>query len=59
MGMTMSPDTFVCFHNKLELLFYMYVLMENDFVGFPVATELRNVSLTVQVDGACRVVPSV
>jgi hypothetical protein len=35
------------------------VLMENDFTGITVARELRNASLTVQVDGACRVVPSV
>lgn len=59
MGMTMSLNTFVCFDNKLELLFYTYVLMENDFTGFPVARELRNASLTVQVDGACCIVPSV
>lgn len=59
MGMTTSLDTFVCFDIKLELLSYRYVLMKNDFIGITVARELRNASLTVQVDGACRVVPSV
>lgn len=58
MGMTVST-TFVCFDIKLELLYCNNVLMANDFTGFPVLKELKNSSLTVQVDGACRIVSSV